>query len=287
LNHKAVKLAYSVANTVDALRGYFKEASSLPFPQVHDNVRLVLGNRGDQLMTKLAHEHPQFTKRAGRPHNCDWSRPPYSWVKRALDLVDEFSVARTALEAAEKVAAAESQETLRPFVQRPMQSVITGSVWDYQSRIEKQAISPLGIGLGSAVGGTVGALAKELAPDTKEERIQARVADLSDLGHEQKLRAIQTQTMLQDLMMNDPVISGYDPEQVLEAYNHISQMAPRSADRRLVVQPMLRTYLEQGRTMGAFDVDQLMGVEKKLQDTGPTFTDDEAAKVSPDAKSTA
>jgi len=281
--HKAIKLAYDVAYAVDAITDYFRAADSLPFVTVHDNAKAVLGERAHRLMTKLSHEHPQFTKRVGRPHNCDWTQPPYSLIKQALDRVDEFNAVRADMESFEKTAKEQIQETLRPFVQCPTMSVITGSVWEHRSQTEKQAVGPLGIGLGAAIGGGAGRIAQAFKPESKEELIQDRLKELGSTEHEQNLRAIQAQTMLQDLMMNDPIISGYDPEQVMNAYNQISQFAPRAANKRLMAQALLRKYLEQGQALDPFDMGQLMDIEKQLTNV----SEDESSKENIKAPSNA
>jgi len=280
--HQAIKLAYDVANSVDAVTDYFRMADSLPFQQVRENVTLVLGTPGTKLMDKLANEHPQFTKRAGRPHNVNWELPPYSLIKQALERVSEFNTSREAMDGAEKFASEQSQEALRPFVQRPEHSVITGSVWEDPSQTEKQAVGPIGLGLGGAIAGGVGGFAQKFAPKSKDELIDDRMDDLAGTEHEQSLRGIQSKTMLHDLMMNDPVISGYDPDQVVDAYNQISQMAPRATHRRLMAQTLLRKYLEQGQTLDPFDIDQMMDVERKIQGVGIEEAD-EIKKVRPNA----
>ena len=83
--------------------------------------------------------------------------------------------------------------------------------------------------------------------------------------HEDTLRRIQTKTMLNDMLANDPVISGYDQDRTLDAFNHLNQLAPRALSQRLVAQQMMRKYLEQDSAVDPFDVDQLLEIEKKLQ----------------------
>ena len=86
------------------------------------------------------------------------------------------------------------------------------------------------------------------------------VEDLGSPEHEQELQGIRNQTMLHDMIANDPVISGYDPEEVMEAYTRISEVAPRASQHRLVAQALLRKYLEQDATIDQFDNDQLLDV---------------------------
>jgi hypothetical protein len=66
-------------------------------------------------------------------------------------------------------------------------------------------------------------------------------------------------------MINDPVISGYDPDQVLRAYSRLSEMAPVASSRGMLAQTLLRKYLAQGEVMDPFDLDQLMTIEKNIR----------------------
>ena len=285
LRHSTIKLAYDVAHAVDSITDYFRRADSLPFAQVHDNVKITLGGRGDRLMQKLAGQYPTFCRKTGPPHNCDWSKAPYSLIKVALARAAAFNMARQNLEIAEEKATKQAQETLRPFVQRPVPSVITGSVWGSPLQAEKQA-GLAGVGMGAAIGSSVGNLTKQFRPKSKEELVQDRMRTLGSAEHEQRLRAIQARAMLHDLMLNDPVISGYPEEQVLDAYNQISQMAPRAVHRRLMAQSLLRKYLEQGAALDPFDVDQLMDVERKLRGVGIDEDTEKQPKVESNAAST-
>ena len=85
---------------------------------------------------------------------------------------------------------------------------------------------------------------------------------LLDPAHEARLRNIRAQSMLQDLIANDPTISQHDPNEALQAYNDIVAMAPRTADQGMVMQPLLRKRLTQG-SLDPFELDQLLGMEDK------------------------
>jgi len=69
--------------------------------------------------------------------------------------------------------------------------------------------------------------------------------------------------MLHDLLANDEVVSGYDPFEVTNAYNNLSQIAPRTAQHPLAVQAMLRKQLSQG-SLDPFEVEQAIKMEGQL-----------------------
>ena len=116
------------------------------------------------------------------------------------------------------------------------------------------------------------ALIKGLAGDTvkglkgpeEDKMVQRTLDQLSDPGHEDQLRRINSQAMLQDMILNDPVISGYEPEEVSTAYNNIVQLTPSAADKRLTIQALLRKQLQQGQ-FDQFEVDQLVDMEGKMR----------------------
>ena len=83
--------------------------------------------------------------------------------------------------------------------------------------------------------------------------------------HANKIQGIRTRAMLDDLMANDPVISGYERDEVLQAFNHLSELAPQSImTSNMLTKSLMRKYLEQGQMLDTFDVDQLLGAENKL-----------------------
>jgi hypothetical protein len=67
--------------------------------------------------------------------------------------------------------------------------------------------------------------------------------------------------VLNDLILNDPVISGYDPHEVAAAYNQIAEMAPNFTGQSAAMQALLRKRLEAGQ-LADFDVKQMIEMEK-------------------------
>ena len=74
----------------------------------------------------------------------------------------------------------------------------------------------------------------------EESRVNKVLGQLSSPEHDDELRKIQAQVMLTE-MMSDPdnPISEYNPEAVLQAYNDITQLAPRLAEQPAAMQPLL------------------------------------------------
>jgi hypothetical protein len=179
-----------------------------------------------------------------------------------LAAVENYETTHKALETLEKEHEEKRGEVMRPFPEKPEgPGVTTGSVWDALCATKEASFSfALGMGLG---GGAKG-FAEQLAPKPREALVQDKMNELGSPAHEDELRAIKTQTMVHELMNNDPVISGYPYDDVIEAFNHLSETAPKAMQQRVMAQSLLRRYLEQAANIDPFDIDQMMGLESKL-----------------------
>jgi len=266
LKGDAMSACYKVAADVSAVGEYFRQPGAYDINEVRVNARAALGAPGHKLvehatrMFKIAMAEPKrFT------HSVDWTQAPYSLVKQALDTMADFEQKRATLIAFEQELPEKRAGALRPFCQTPENDVIVGSVWDNRS-LTKEAIGLAGLTLAGIMGRSAGGMAGKLAPKSKEELVQAQMDNLASPSHEDSLRAIRMQTMIHELMLSDPVISGYDKEAVLEAYNHLSEVAPRAMQTRTMAQALIRKYLEQASAIDPFDIDQALDVESKLTD---------------------
>jgi len=262
----AISACYKVAATVNDVGEYFRRPDHRPVAEVMVNASAAFGSAGSRLvehaasMTKVAKSNVALMT-----HAFSRDDEPYSLIKAALDAMTDFSTKRTSLEQLETYLPEKRAEVLRPFALGPETDVITGSVWDNQSQT-KQASGLLGLGIAGFMGGSARGLAEKVAPKSREDLVQDKLQELSSSEHEDKLRAIRTQTMMHEMMASDPVIGGYDPGDVMEAYNHLAQVAPRAMQQRVMAQALIRKYLEQASAIDPFDVDQMLDVESKFTD---------------------
>lgn len=272
----AIGACYKVAAAVNDVGEYFRRPDALDITEVRVNTQAVLGDPGGRLVAHAAaftkkatvrSDHWLFNEhRADRfTHPVDWEAEPYLLIKTALDAMGDFTEKRKTLDKFEEELVEKRAEILSPFGLSPETDVIVGSVWDNQSQT-KQAAGLLGLGLAGFMGGSARGLAAKLSPASHEDLVQEKLQELASPEHEDKLRAIRTQTMIHEMMTGDPVISGYDPEEVMEAYNHLAEVAPRAMQQRVMAQGLIRRYLEQASAIDPFDVGQMLDVEKSLID---------------------
>ena len=75
------------------------------------------------------------------------------------------------------------------------------------------------------------------------------------------IKSIRAKSVLHDLIMNDPVISAHDPQDVAMAFNDVAELAPNLADTPGMLQTVLRKRLEAGQ-LADFDVKQILEMDK-------------------------
>jgi len=258
------KAGYDVVRNIEKVASYFRQPDALPWKSVRTNIVAARGPVGERFMDKVAADHKIVLKRTGEAtHPLNWREAPYSLIKDALDSMKEFQNAKSALIDFEKEALTRHQETMRPFAETRGTPVITGSVWDNRS-LNKEAVGMLGLGIAGGVGGAARGMAEKLAPKNKEQLVQDRLQELSSPKHEDKLRAIRAQTMIHEMMAADPIISGYPQADVFDAFNHLSEVAPRAMQHRIMAQSLIRKYLEQATALDPFDSDQMLDIESKM-----------------------
>jgi|GEM_PF-6910844 len=118
------------------------------------------------------------------------------------------------------------------------------------------------------IGSVAGELKKRLTagkPPSPKETEEKMIGELFDPTHDAEMRRIKMQAMLNDFLANDPVISTYDPDEVLDAFNQVSQLVPRSSVQPAVMRGQLRKLLQQQDAMEPFEANQLVEVEKGLK----------------------
>jgi hypothetical protein len=199
------------------------------------------------------------------PTNINWERGAYLLLKRAHDVARRVTVLRGEFRDLESATQDKVAEVLSPFEvaqshTEPKKVDVMSSPTSTDS-LNKQAAGFLGGLLG---GQMMRSLGTSLAQPKPTGDLSAGMAqDLDDPDHENELRKIQTRTMLQDLMMNDEVISGYDPSEILDSYNEIVSVTPRSATQAAIIRPLLRKRLTQG-AIEPFEAAEMVNIEKNI-----------------------
>jgi hypothetical protein len=250
------------------LAAWFSDPRNETIADVRDNVEARWGTRGAAILNHLAGTRPVLTKRAnllgpGALHAVHTDREPYRTLIATIDQTNRVQDARDAFDRIAAENTAKIAEELAPFVPARRKSSL-GLPSVSASPGEKQAgayTTALGVQLTRDM---LGHISGQLEGPSKDQLVDKSLREISNPDHEQSLRAIHTQSMLHNLLANDPVISSYHPHEVTEAFNQVSQLAPHAATQPAVMGPLLRKWLQQGN-LDTFESDQLVGTEHKLK----------------------
>lgn len=269
------------------LENYFKKFAydRLPLAQVEHGVAAYFGQPGKSLMQYVAERFPR-EKRAS-DHQPTWegfkqpvnrNQEPYTLVADCIKQAQELHKANAALKVAEEKLAA-AKEGVAPFLQpRPgdqngSQPILTPSLLpeepgqkqaasSEQQQTDKEASIFGGIAGGMGLGAGKG-LMEGMTGDPRKQ-LESQIGELESPDHLNELRKIRAQTVLTQLMSDpDNPLSGYDPEEVLTAYNELVQLSPRLADQPSAIAPLLNKRL-MGNTE-PFEVGEQLKLEEGLK----------------------
>lgn len=256
---------------------YFKQAeyARLPMHEVGYNARALYGEAAlDTLRYAAARNRtplPDFNKAPKIARPVDPSQAPYTLIKLAIDRCQEAVEAAREAQRLTKEASAEVEDLFRPFCPKPV-TPPTRVLDTPQSRAEKKAglFGSLAAGLS---GGTAASIGQSLSAKPTTELVDDISLELNDPAHVDELRQIEARAVLNDMMANDEVVSGYDPDEVANAYNEIVATSPSLATQPLALRPLLRKRLSAG-AMEPFEAQQAAEIEKTIRQTGRAREDE-------------
>jgi hypothetical protein len=247
------------------LAEYFTTPGSLTLADVRENVETLFGKEGVAIINQLRRTRPNLMKEAatGRFHSA--MGEPYHTVSRLVDLAGRLRQVVTANEkrAADRTTALEELE--RPFVPTPRSSLLDplplpgtkaaadAGFWpNFNALLARDISEPM---------------LANLRPTEKDKLVERQLGAIATPEHEQQLRDIKTRAMLEDMLSNDPIIKGHHRDEVLDAFNDVSQLSPRASQQPLLMNAMLRKRLQQG-ALDPFDLGEAVKTEKGLMETG-------------------
>jgi hypothetical protein len=261
------KLLQGLADLLETVK-----RGSYDLPSLEYAAKARHGEAGARVFSYLYANEPRLKRAfdARKLVEADWDGPVLSRVERICKAASDVVRLRVEYDdlcgnTADKVAGLLDPFELAPTVSTTQKTnILSGS----NSLQQKSAAGFLGGMIGGAAYGLGNTAARSLGGASSLAKTPGDLAggmaeDLDDPEHEGQLRQIQARTMLQDLMMNDEVISGYDPGEILDAYNEIVGVTPRSATQAAIVRPLLRKRLTQG-AIEPFEAAEMVNIEKNL-----------------------
>jgi len=279
-SRRKVATAYdAMADAFGRLTAACMRTDSVPLAVLTKNATAMYGAQGTQIFEQITAVSPHLVKQAQHnPSAATLSHhagapavgPAYTALHTLVEAISAYKQARDDHAVIEKESSARAEAALAPFAVRGGDPSVLDPNATRLSRsssgIAKQALPSMWQTLGSfaLAKGMFDGIARDLQAPDENKLVQKTLGKLTDPEHEAQLRSINTQATLQDFILNDPVISGHDPEDVMNAFNEITQLAPSISDQRLPLQAVLRKRLQQG-ALDPFDVDQVLQLEQGLR----------------------
>lgn len=227
------------------LREYFKQTNSYNYNTVKSNAVLMFGKQAEAILLPMVPKKQLVFSDEGSHNN---EVRPYSLIQSLIKLAEEYKTKVAAYNNAVKATNEEAAKLMLPFGAGPKQGLSV--LEDRLSTIEKNSglggflTGAMGIMNARNLGSNIAGSYPGLRPTDSLER--GTFNDLTDPGHESEIRNIQSEALLNDLMANDDVIQGYDPEEVVDAFNEVSQIAPFAANKKVIMRDLMRKRLAGG-----------------------------------------
>jgi hypothetical protein len=263
---------------MDDLATYFRTPGNMSFADAVKQTGIRVGEEGVSVLMKLAEVYPALKKQAATQARHFGNSGPYALIETVLDKLAEYKDYQAKFNTAnpqpvKKEAAAKPEPVTGSILHNPLEAPL---------ELKKANASPTPLSLNPvsvtrALGQTMFEGANSYIKEPGQLRNEA-FADITDPDHERKLRNIRAQSVLADLITNDPVISGHDPREVTNAFNELAEVAPNFMDSSATVQALLRKRLEAGQ-LADFDVKQLLDMEKTKADQQKSMMDAQTRKL--------
>lgn len=262
-----------VRNEVVKASQYFCSMDHIPFERVETDVLTQYGSTASPLLDAVfvGCRGEKFGEKRGSASDSqrifDHEQPPYSCIVNAFRAATEWHKAAMEAQSLEREHA-EFKERLAQTLKKVAklrEPHLTFPFDDIAARAaanrEKQASGLAPLASLSIIGDK---LHNIMGTGGNPEAFEQRVQQSLDPDQETKIRSAQVKAMLHEMMTNDPVLSGYDPTQVMDAYNEISRMTPLVAEQPALMRGLLARRLELGSTE-PFEASQTIDAETGLK----------------------
>lgn len=256
---------YKLLDMVKTAADYFRRLEHEPFARVEAKLISEYGPLS-QKIASMIYEAGNLAKRNEKRAEVDKpvqmvfdrAREPYKTLAAAMDQAElMYKKAEMAIEAEDILSEFEKTAGLSPpKEQLVLEEVLSGEpVRPFAKRsfdLEDTLLS----------GGTTALGLKD--PEGRGAKIEA-ISEVMNPQHEAQMQSVKVQAMLNDFLSNDPIISSYPSNDVIGAFNQLSQLSPTVAQQPAVMRGMLRKVLQQEGVMEPFEAHQMTQIEKTLK----------------------
>jgi hypothetical protein len=248
-----------LASLYDSLYEYFNRVDAIDPEEVVKNASYLYPN-----ISKLF----QFIKKGNREYcrgvPVDWNHEPYSLIKRIYSLLDkysyvnqEFKIYQEKFASLEKKLGFKKESNLKKNCLSKEKLEKTGEAGKSKGGIKIKSVHDILSSSAKAIG--------DVLPSTKVKSIFQPLSVEKITGSEAVQMAIadSLKVTLIDLMLNDPIISNYDPEDVYKAFVKVIQIAPTASTRSETLRILLRKILT-AETLEEKDIIDMTKMEYEL-----------------------
>jgi hypothetical protein len=261
---------HKFAGALEKVAGLLEVRSNPAFVDLKQAMATRVGKVAEPVLAELARQFPRLEKAA--------SRKPYFSISEHGALVEAFDLARAEgdryvaklAQLGEDANKAESliAEKVEPFLpEEPAEALGEEDPLAEAPVLGKGASVPKQVGVALMVTqlrDAIDSMTKNYPTPNVESRVSRAYNKLNDPVHESRIRDVENQAVLQDMFLNDPIISGHDPHDIASLYNEVSRTAPNFAQQPLVTRPFLRRALEMGGS-DTFEGTEAINTEHKLR----------------------
>ena len=251
------------------LRSYFKKHAQdrLPLGPVEKTAVLHWGDSVQNLFDYVVQCNRTKEARSGDSRYLDQvniDHTPFAQIDRCVKLAQEVRQWREEENRRREALDNHAHQKLAHYASSAPDPTPPGRI------LEEPQTTKLASGLlsgamgGAAISATKDLLNKATEDKPKGEKIEDSWLQLDDPQHEAEIQQVRAQAMLSD-MMDDDVISGYEPQDVLKAYNEVAQLAPRAAEQPTVMRSLIRRQLQ--GDLEPFEAQQMADIEKSVKET--------------------
>jgi hypothetical protein len=265
VRRRASEAYTKAAVAMEHLHEYFLRPGNMSFQDAVRETELRHGMEGVTVLKKVAAVYPHLEKQAATNKQHFGEVVPCQLVQNVLAAVESYNDAKSAIAPPKTAASKVAPETITgSILYNPLEASLELKKANASPMLPGGLTSIHPVSVTQALGQTMGAGLNSYVKEPKEMRNDA-FAEITDPDHERKLRNIRAQSVVTDLMTNDPVISGHDAHEVANAFNELAEVAPSFMDSTATVQALLRKRLEAGQ-LADFDIKQLLDMEKVKAD---------------------
>lgn len=259
--------------TLEKLANYFGPhgyiPGNLPADAVRENAGCLWGRAAEKIIDTVT-----TVKAAGfrHIHQVKQDAAPYAWIMKVAEIAKDLPY--------KKAAYAAAQQRHQAWIDKHPQLFTTWA--RTPPTIQKQAN---GLNLSQILGVTLAkdaitGLSSQMQQPNEEGLVQKELANLGSPEHETELRDISSRAMLQDLLVNDPVLSRHDPHELARAFNSLSMLAPQAMTNPELVTGVLRKRMEAGglepfELQGLTSIDS--GMRRPVQQAQPRLPSPQSA----------